>query len=314
MLTAVAREHIYRKHSIKNPCNRCFESFEDPKGLKDHQRAQTPCRLTDNARADVITGEQEEVLRLRARANTSEEERWDDMYRVVFPDEKTVPSPCTSYHPLSPSSDANHDLVYNTSIPPPIAKTTVADVAATPAPSDTDSPTPSFTSFQIDEYKAIVRREIRRVLQPMLVAEVERVFASAEVKVVAKANEIARDVESRLARTWQWQAQGEPTPGPEPLAVPDFLGGMLGGAVGESEGDELGQVIDTLGGDPRFQYLMPSGEFNWDQFAPPGGVGDGYGVDDGDCLGSAGDSAYFTHTGGLDGVGSERWGAAGERG
>jgi hypothetical protein len=310
MLTAVGREHIYRNHSIKNACNRCFESFDDPKGLKDHQRAQTPCRLSENARADVITEEQEELLRVRARANTPEEERWEDMYRIVFPDEKTIPSPCTSHHPPapSPSSNANGGKVYNTPVSAPVVKNTVAAADPTTPPSDNESSAPSFTSRQMDEYKALIRREIRRVVEPMLVAEVERVFATAEVKVVAKADEIVRGIECRLARTFQWQAQAEPTPEPDlGVAVPDFLGGMLGGSMhgvgGGNEGDELGQVIDSLEVDPRFAYLLPSGDFNWDQFSTAGGVAEGCGVDDGDCLGSAGgDSAYFTST-----VGSERW-------
>lgn len=138
----------------------------------------------------------------------------------------------------------------------------------------------------------------------MLVAEVERIFATAEVKVVAKADEIARGIECRLARTFQWQAQAEPTPEPEPHVVPDFLSGILGGG---GEGDELVQVMGSLEGDPRYPYMMLSGELNWDQLIAAGAGAGGYGVDEGDCLGSAGDSAYFTHTGGLDGVGSERW-------
>lgn len=309
MLTATKREHIYRNHSIKNACNRCFESFDDPKGLKDHQRAQTPCRLTDNARADVITDEQEELLRVRARANTPEEERWEDMYRIVFPDEKTIPSPCTSPTPSPlPHPNTNPQKVYTTSLPPPTT-TTKPTAPATPAPSDGDTPTATTSSFTPRQLEAVIRREIRRVVEPMLVAEVERIFASAEVKVVAKTDEIARGIECRLARTFQWQAQAEPTPEPEPHDVPDFLNGILGGAVG-GEGDELLGGLE--GAYSRF-WMLNTGEFNWDQIIAVGeGVEGCGGVDEGDCLASTGDSAYFTHTGGLDGVGSERWGTNGE--
>lgn len=297
MLTATKREHIYRNHSIKNACNRCFESFDDPKGLKDHQRAQTPCRLTDNARADVITDEQEELLRVRARANTPEEERWEDMYRIVFPGEKTIPSPCTSHHTTpSPHQILTPNQVYTTSLPPPATAKPTA-TPATPAPTDGDGDTSSpttTTSYTPRQLEAVIRREIRRVVEPMLVAEVERIFASAEVKVVAKTDEIARGIECRLARTLQWQAQAEPTP--EPEGVPDFLSGILG--------DE--QLGGLEGGDSKF-WVLPSGGLDWDQLIAAGAGVEGCGVDEGDCLGSVGggDSAYCTYTG----VGSERWGA-----
>ncbi|KAK1834530.1 hypothetical protein QBC39DRAFT_397132 [Podospora conica] len=294
------KEHIYRKHSLKTACNRCFESFDDAKELKDHQRAPTPCQLSNNARTDVITDEQEDLLRVRARANTSEEERWGNMYRVLFPDDKTIPSPFYSTPVLAPV------------VKPTATATTTITTAATPG-HDKSSTSP-MSPLELAEYKALVRREILRAVKPMLVAEVERAFLTAEVKAVQKANEIARDMECKLARTWQWQAQAEPTPERDlDATVPDFLGQMLGGSMyaggGGNESDELGQVIDGFAEDPRFPYLMPTGELHWDPFIAAVGVAESSGVEDGDCLGSSGgDSAYYT--GGLDAVGSESWESA----
>ena len=41
----------------------------------------------------MVTDDQEKKLHARAKANLPEEEKWREMYRVLFPDEK-VPSPC----------------------------------------------------------------------------------------------------------------------------------------------------------------------------------------------------------------------------
>jgi len=104
------KEHVYRKHSPRgkdasmNACNRCFRCFADAKALKEHQRAKTPCRLRGEGEkegdreegamgVDLITETQEELLRMRAKANSSSEEKWRDMYKVIFPGEE-VPSPC----------------------------------------------------------------------------------------------------------------------------------------------------------------------------------------------------------------------------
>lgn len=73
-------------------CPRCFAHFDKPEALKDHQRAAVPCELKDQ-RPDAVTEEQERRLRVRAKGHCSEEERWREMYRILWPGE-AVPSPC----------------------------------------------------------------------------------------------------------------------------------------------------------------------------------------------------------------------------
>jgi hypothetical protein len=91
----VGREHIYRRHSWKSFCPRCFEHFDKAEALKSHQRADVPCKLRERA-PDAITEEQEKLLRARAKSHCSEEMKWEEMYRIIFPDEK-VPSPCMPF-------------------------------------------------------------------------------------------------------------------------------------------------------------------------------------------------------------------------
>lgn len=93
-LLTLRREHVYRRHSLKNLCARCFEHFDKPEALKAHQRAKVPCELKQQS-PDTITDEQEKQLRARAKPNWSEETKWQEMYRIIFPGED-VPSPCTS--------------------------------------------------------------------------------------------------------------------------------------------------------------------------------------------------------------------------
>ena len=88
------KEHVYRRHSLRNACNRCFEFFGDAKALKEHHRSKTPCHLRDKPPTDVISDEQEEKLRARAKPNAPAGEKWEDMYRIIFPGVTRVPSPC----------------------------------------------------------------------------------------------------------------------------------------------------------------------------------------------------------------------------
>ncbi|KAK1829902.1 hypothetical protein QBC39DRAFT_383841 [Podospora conica] len=100
------KEHIYRNHSPNTTCIRCSRSFDSAKHLKDHRRAPTLCQVSnmDNwtTRPDDITDEQlREVIKLRS-SDESEQEAWEDLYRVIFPDEMSIPSPyCNPPAPLT---------------------------------------------------------------------------------------------------------------------------------------------------------------------------------------------------------------------
>jgi hypothetical protein len=92
VLTGACREHVYRRHSLKNFCPRCFEHFDKPEALNGHQRQDVPCKVREQE-SDVINEEQEKQLRARAKPHMSEEDKWAEMYRAIYPGEK-VPSPC----------------------------------------------------------------------------------------------------------------------------------------------------------------------------------------------------------------------------
>ncbi|KAI0453808.1 hypothetical protein F5B21DRAFT_477946 [Xylaria acuta] len=90
------KEHIYRRHmQPKHQCNRCFQGFSSAADLAAHQRTSMPCELRDTHAPVAITPDQEAQLRSRAksRPDATEAEKWQSMYRILFPEDTHIPSP-----------------------------------------------------------------------------------------------------------------------------------------------------------------------------------------------------------------------------
>lgn len=91
---------------------RCKSAAE----LLAHQRADVRCETRSDAFPEgTMMPSQEEALRVKKRVppNTAEEQRWNEIYVVLFPESTpdSLPTPCTcrfigfllfSPHPLSP--------------------------------------------------------------------------------------------------------------------------------------------------------------------------------------------------------------------
>lgn len=96
------REHLYRCHTIgKHTCSRCLKRCKNAAELLAHQRAAVPCETrTDAFPEGTMLPSQEEILRVKKRVppNTTEEDRWNEMYMVLFPDAdvEALPTPCKS--------------------------------------------------------------------------------------------------------------------------------------------------------------------------------------------------------------------------
>ncbi|KAE9373021.1 hypothetical protein N431DRAFT_290614, partial [Stipitochalara longipes BDJ] len=89
---ARVKGHLYRHHRIFQ-CRRCSELFKDEDALQTHFMAIDPCGLQDSVTAEGITPVLEKQLRSRKKTckNQTEDERWQDIYRILFPME-IVPS------------------------------------------------------------------------------------------------------------------------------------------------------------------------------------------------------------------------------
>lgn len=94
------KEHLYRCHTIgKHTCSRCLNKYKSAAELLAHQRAAVSCETrTDAFSEGTMFPSQEEALRVKKRVppNTTEEQRWNEVYMVVFPEEQAdaLPTPC----------------------------------------------------------------------------------------------------------------------------------------------------------------------------------------------------------------------------
>ncbi|KAK8026093.1 hypothetical protein PG990_003916, partial [Apiospora arundinis] len=88
---------IHRLKLPKNACPRCGDPFDDAKKLNAHLRSDDPCRKKDIAAAQGIDEQQEKKLKERKRvgSSVSDEQRWRDIYMILFPEanKNSLPSP-----------------------------------------------------------------------------------------------------------------------------------------------------------------------------------------------------------------------------
>ncbi|KAL2264225.1 hypothetical protein VTK26DRAFT_57 [Humicola hyalothermophila] len=218
------KEHVYRRHSLKNLCPRCFEHFDKPEALKSHQRAETPCRLKQMA-IDAITEEQEIKLRKRAKAQCSEEEKWEEMYRVIFPDEN-APSP---YHDTGAEA-------------PPMAESRWKSA---------------------EECKEYIRTELPKIVRAGLERYVDELFKDVQEKVNQKAVELIHEVETKMLITFHFREEQAAAPAgdsqqqqhqqqqqPSSRSDPDLYG--------------VGQFLDGMKNDPNFIDFRNSVPYDYD--------------------------------------------------
>jgi hypothetical protein len=108
------KEHLYRRHApFPNECLRCNDRFETNAELSNHLRNNAnPCETQTRANhGDEARFTPDQERRLRARKKHSpktEEEKWTEVFRVLFPHENRIPSPYYNYdhHDMPPSPES----------------------------------------------------------------------------------------------------------------------------------------------------------------------------------------------------------------
>ncbi len=77
-------------------CVRCWAVFKHKSEHDDHMRAEKRCELQPKQLIDGVTVDQEKELKKRKKTGPeqSEGEKWKDVYRILFPDAKSIPTPC----------------------------------------------------------------------------------------------------------------------------------------------------------------------------------------------------------------------------
>ncbi|KAI1454789.1 hypothetical protein F4805DRAFT_303968 [Annulohypoxylon moriforme] len=92
------KEHLYRKHGCpRHTCSRCLHDFKTPARLSEHMRALQACVVAPNQKFDgQMTADQQLLLRSRRMSkNSTDEGKWNDIYRILFPNANptNIPSP-----------------------------------------------------------------------------------------------------------------------------------------------------------------------------------------------------------------------------
>lgn len=89
------KEHLYRSHSQPIFCPICYSTFKSDKDQSNHVRLQQ-CQRSDPQNIEGIDRETVFTLRKRTTASRLEEDKWRDVYHVLFPEvsEADIPSPC----------------------------------------------------------------------------------------------------------------------------------------------------------------------------------------------------------------------------
>lgn len=92
------KEHIYRAHrQPDNKCNRCYEVFQSGDQLEDHQRLEVPCMVSQDKSIDGINESQYIALRKKPVGKKGDVERWEEVYRTIFPKATVIPSAYYDY-------------------------------------------------------------------------------------------------------------------------------------------------------------------------------------------------------------------------
>ncbi|KAF8846433.1 hypothetical protein BDZ45DRAFT_812329 [Acephala macrosclerotiorum] len=90
---ARVKSHLYRLHRVF-PCQRCKENFRSQEEVIQHLNGLESCPLRDIRLPEGITSETVEKLRSRKKTSKdqTEQERWKEIYKLLFKDE-LIPSP-----------------------------------------------------------------------------------------------------------------------------------------------------------------------------------------------------------------------------
>ncbi|KAH6718161.1 hypothetical protein BKA61DRAFT_670574 [Leptodontidium sp. MPI-SDFR-AT-0119] len=92
------KEHLYRKHQVPIHCERCWQTFRNAKDRNAHLTLNTAdmCEVIPGTPPEGIGPEIEKKLKRRKKTypGQSEEARWTEIYKLLFPQEEEFPSPC----------------------------------------------------------------------------------------------------------------------------------------------------------------------------------------------------------------------------
>ncbi|KAF0321598.1 hypothetical protein GQ607_011111 [Colletotrichum asianum] len=128
------KEHLYRIHMRKPYCCRCGERFAADQELNLHLSLPSDaCGRVENVETEGFGPEQTLQLKSRKRKLNvkTQEEKWRNVFQILFPDAAEVPNPF--YHAVGQeqiASRSDTEAVYNTDIPQQLEDKTFSKVDA----------------------------------------------------------------------------------------------------------------------------------------------------------------------------------------
>ncbi|KAH8599425.1 hypothetical protein B0O99DRAFT_613860 [Bisporella sp. PMI_857] len=166
------KEHLYRCHRAAIHCNRCWQIFSDQQQLNNHLRAVDMCSLQPENPPDGITPEIESKLRSRKKINPkdTEENRWNEIYKLLFPQE-AVPSPY--FEPFQ------------------------QEIWRSPE------------SQELENYEAFARAELPRLVRADLEELLRQEMQHVEAKMLVKLVDVVQECQSRVFRLYFEKRMGE---------------------------------------------------------------------------------------------------------
>lgn len=170
-------------------CKRCWVQFKTQLQLDSHLTVEASeiCELKPGIPPQGITPECERLLRSRKKAsrNQSDEDRWKNIYKLLFPNEK-VPSPCK--------------------LPLFLASLTSSDVNTNEKP-DFEPPQENMPmspeSRDLANYEEYARRELPRLVQSSVEEIVCRDLQPLEASLIGNLVGIVQDCQDRLFRSYR---------------------------------------------------------------------------------------------------------------
>lgn len=107
--TSKVKEHLYRNH-VRHECPRCFQVFARHAALRGHLRAAEACLCRDRYVGNEYDWDQgfneDQMKKLKSRKGRrllTEEEKWKDIYGILFPKDPESEIPSPYYDTVSPS-------------------------------------------------------------------------------------------------------------------------------------------------------------------------------------------------------------------
>lgn len=186
------REHIYRCHALPIHCFRCHAIFKTDQEHQVHMRTNPPCEVTEERiQLEGFDSSQEKLLRSRKRMqrDITEEDKWRDVYHILFPADDPAAMP-TPYYEIEPRPEDS-----------------------------TQTGTTSAERSELARYEQFLRQELPSCVRRELETRIEEALYPLEESLRGQLVDIARDLQLRLFQAYMATRKAEVqllSPGSEP--------------------------------------------------------------------------------------------------